>query len=350
MDISTITSISIDLAGRSSTFERQKETSNLILFFLDKGYQIFLFSSNQKEGLEKENFQHPRVTFLNGMLSPESPEFKAHLGLTTPETFWVTDNVILQSWLAGNGRKFAYSSGSGSFGQQGVKIGSIGDLAALFDSTKRVIDQVATAVDKGFRTKGRAPYLIGVGGPPLSGYQQFAVNLRRKLEDMGHSLVDLLDLSSVLAGSDSLGIEPDTWRSAAVGEWVLHELLAPLQAGKRVFVESLPEGVPDDFEAHIPLFLSEESLIVVLGATLFSPPVKALLDFSILFEVSAKETARRLYEIPESQEFDQRFVTQYLDREGRTYKSYLQNHAVADSVEARVDAERSEALNLAYLA
>ena len=131
---------------------------------------------------------------------------------------------------------------------------------------------------------------------------------------------------------------------------MLETVLGPLQSGKRVYVQQVPEEVPENFEAHLPLFLGEETLVVVLGQALFLPEIRELLDFTILLEVSARESARRLYEIPAAQEFEDRFIDQYLERDGGLYKAYLDEHNVKNSVLARVNAERSGGLTLSFLA
>ena len=116
MNISKITSISLDLAGSSTSHGSQDNISDIVLFLLAKDYQIFLFSSNQKERLEKDYFQHPRVKFVRQRLPPPKSKPLEHPQLESPHNFWVTDDRHLQAWLVDKGLNFAYLSGGGTFG------------------------------------------------------------------------------------------------------------------------------------------------------------------------------------------------------------------------------------------
>ena len=342
----------MDLAGRNSSFQNQDEVSNLILFLLEKGYSIYIVTSNPNEGLVQEYFEHPRLQFVKKPISADDPGSFQFPEMTSDTSFWVTDDPSLQNFLVQKGIRFAYTAGTGTFGNLGIKIGSMADLSGLFNISGRVLQQIGQAIAIQREAKGSVPFLIGVGGAPLSGFQQVGIDLKRLLEDMGYPLVDLVDLSPFLADSNSElrgGYTQGPWMDPAAGSWMLESILSPLQAGERVYVESLPEGIPDLFEAHLPLFLGEESLVVVLGETVFHPEVRAYLDFSILLEVSVKETTRRFYDIPEGEDFEDRFITQYMEHEGGDYSSYLDTHGVLDNVSARVNAERVEALSLNYL-
>jgi len=354
----------LDLAGGSTSYVSQDKISDLVLFLLAKDYQIFLFSSNQKEKLDKENFQHPRVTFVRQRLPPPQSAPLEHPQLESPHNFWVTDDPKLQAWLVDKGLNFAYLTGGDTSGGRGRKIGSLADLAGMFDATARLRVSLARAVVAAREPKGRGTFLLGVGGPPLSGYEQFAVDLKKELENVGCPLVELLDLSALLTGGVGDGGDDDggdddggdddggdddgarPWRDPAAGAWVMETLLGPLKAGRRVFVETLPPEIPEVLQAHLPLFLSEESIIVILGGQLFSEEILSLLDYSILLEVSAREITRRIYEIPEAQQFDDKFVTQYLAGQGRAYSNYLHAHSVSANVLVRVNAERSGSLSL----
>ncbi|MEE8177553.1 MAG: hypothetical protein V3T65_06130, partial [Acidobacteriota bacterium] len=173
--------------------------------------------------------------------------------------------------------------------------------------------------------------------------------LKRELENMGCPLVELLDLSPLLSSGDSEESDDDgarQWRDPAVGDWLMEAVLAPLKAGQRVFVDTLPPEIPEAFQAHLPLFVSEESIVVILAERLFTQEILSLLDYSILLEVSPRESTRRIYEIPEAQEFDEKFEAQYLAKEGRAYKNYLHAHSVSANVLVRINAERSGSLYL----
>ena len=352
-DISELTSVSLDIAGSDESRARQEEIAQLVWYLLDSNYQIFLFSTNRNQDLSRENFQHPRVEFLHGAIPPTDESEKAHPELKSGRTLWVTDDPHLQKWLEAEKLKFAYRTARQSFGEQGIRIGSLADLAGLFDGSARVLGEVGAEI---LRRRGKdraAPFLVGIGGPPMCGLPQFMVDLKGTLESLGWPVVDLMDMSALLRGTETR--EPADgdcagWRGEAARHWFVREILEPLHAGSRVFVESLPAGVPREFEAHLPLFVSEESVLLMIGEMLFVPDITEVLDVSILLEVSVRETTRRLYEIPESEEFEDKFVTQYLAHEGGPYRAYMEAHEVAKNATVRVGAERPGSLTLNHIA
>ncbi|HUJ73653.1 MAG TPA: hypothetical protein VL359_02300, partial [bacterium] len=104
-----------------------------------------------------------------------------------------------------------------------------------------------------------------------------------------------------------------------------------------------------DFHAHFPLFISEESVVLVLGEMLFVPPVRELLHLAVLVEVTPGETARRLFELPEHEPFDPKFTTQYMEKEGARYRGYLERNAVREGADLHVDGNVPLAFRLADL-
>ena len=352
-DTSELTSISLDIAGSDESRARQKEITQLVWFLLDSNYQIFLISTNRNQDLSRENFQHPRLEFLRGAIPPTDEMEKAHPELKSGRILWVTDDPKLQNWLKAEKLKFAYRTARKSFGEHGTRIGSLADLAGLFDGSARVLGEVGGEI---LRRRGKnraAPFLVGIGGPPMCGLPQFVVDLKGTLESLGWPVVDLMDMSSLLRRTDTE--EPADgngapWRGEATRDWFMRDILEPLHEGSRVFVESLPEGVPREFEAHLPLFVSEESVLLIIGEMLLIPDITRVLDVSILLEVSVRETTRRLYDIPESEAFEEKFVTQYLAHEGGVYRAYLEAHEVAENATVRVGAERVGSLSLNNIA
>lgn len=117
----------------------------------------------------------------------------------------------------------------------------------------------------------------------------------------------------------------------------MDRLLGPAKAGGQVYVETLPEGIPEDFSPHLPLFLSEESVVLAFAGMPFVPPLADLFDVSVLLETAPQETTRRIYEM-DAAEFEQRFIDQYLEHEGKAYQRYLDAHAVPARAQVRVDA------------
>jgi hypothetical protein len=128
------------------------------------------------------------------------------------------------------------------------------------------------------------------------------------------------------------------WIDDAARNWVLSSILQPLSAGRRIYVESMPEHLPPEFAGHFPLFVTEDSVLLVLGEMLFAPPVVDLLDLRVLLDVSPAETTRRLYEIPRHEAFDAKFEAQYLAHEGRLYNEYLQRFDVLRRIDCHIDA------------
>ena len=338
LDFNSIKTIALDIAGRNETFERQDALSDLIWLLLEKNYSVFLFSSTDEDDLAAEKFLHPHLTILQEKPLPGEALTSRFPALTTPGTLWVTEDRGLQKWIAEQGFPCAFRKGSAALERRGIRYGSLADLGQLLDPSRRVLRDLG----HWFRRRGAGaaggPRLVGIGGPPLSDFQRFTVDLKGQLETEGLPLVELLDLSSFLKNSEdadgSLG-----WRDAAAGEWIVEEVLRPLRDGRRVYVETLPQGIPRDFEPHLPLFLSEVSVVLIFAEMLFTAEIAGLLDVSILLEVSPGETARRLYEIPAGQRFDPKFTAQYLAHDGRPYRDYLLASGVAEKATIRISAE-----------
>ena len=160
-----------------------------------------------------------------------------------------------------------------------------------------------------------------------------------------------MDLSTLMRTTESLldegGTAGGTWANGEVSQWLQSAVLEPLRAGQPVYVERRPEFLPRDFDAHFPLYISQESIVLIFAELIFTPEVAGALDLSILLEVSPEETTRRLYEIPpDENRFDPRFTEQYMKREGRIYQDYLRRHQVREKAGIRVDANQSTAFRL----
>ncbi len=324
----------------------QDALSDLILHLLERGYQIFLCVTTDPILLQAEDYRHPGITYLRGNGPPTAAILAEHPALRAPSTLWVTDDAHLQLWIRQEGLPFAFPEQHVVSFAPDLALNGYSHLAALLDPTASTLRDVAAFLVERRREKAAGALLVGFGGPPESGFEQFAVHLRRQVESDGHPLVELLDLSAFLHVSEEPEPTPGPWRDEAAGRWLMATILDPLRAGQRVYLESRPAQAPRDFDAHFPLFLSEESIVLVLGEMLFAPPVRDRLDVSVLLEVAPRETTRRLYEIPEGEPVDAKFTDQYLAGQGGRYRAYLEGNQVEQRSTLIVDANRPRAFVL----
>lgn len=349
IDLKRVRAVALDIAGARQSHERQDDLSEFIWHLLERHYHMYLFSTDANEDLADEDFEHPRLSFLREEMPPGSDLLEAHPELTDPHTLWVTDHAPLQHWLRDSGLGFLYLAAAGSERPAGGEhLKRLSELSTLLDPTALLLRDVGAMIGDIRRFRPKGALLVGLGGPPRSGFQQLAVDLRRQLQDNGHELVELMDLSSLMRSTEALLDEGGTaggmWASPEVGQWLHEAVLEPLRAGEPVYVERRPEQLPRDFDAHFPLYISEESIVLMFAELLFTPEVAGSLDLSILLEVSPEETTRRLYEIPPNEErFDPKFTEQYMKREGRIYQDYLRRNQVREKAGIRVDANRSSA-------
>lgn len=350
IDLKRIRAIALDIAGASRSHDRQDELSEFIWHLLQRHYQMYLFSTERGDDLAREDFAHPRLAFLREEMPPSRALVEAHPQLVARETLWISDDEQLQRWIRDSGLPFMHLEHDGQAHPGGQHLPHLSELSALLDPSGLLLRDVTRMVDDLRRFRPQGALLVGLGGPPLSGYQQFALDLRARLQDAGHPLVELMDLSTLQRSAESLLEQGDAaaspWVDAAAGRWVRNVVLEPLRAGQAVYVESPPAELPADFGAHFPLYVSEESVLLLFSELLFTQDLADLLDLSILLEVSPEETARRLYEIPEGERFDPKFTQQYLQRDGRIYEDYLRQNRVRERASIRVDANREGAFFL----
>ncbi len=230
-----------------------------------------------------------------------------------------------------------------------MRIGRISELGILLDPTALLLGDVVRVVDDFSENREKITLLIGVGGPPLSGYQKFSLELKSRLQDGEHDLVELLDLTHLITATEdilssgSLSLSP--WVNLEIGQWVSREIFQPLRSGSQVYIERPPEGFPKEFSNNFPLYISREAVLIVFAELLFVPAISEILDIAVLLEVSPEETTRRLYELPTGERFDPKFTKQYLKREGRVYRQYLRDNRVEEQATLRVNANKG----LAYL-
>ncbi|MCH8841849.1 MAG: hypothetical protein IID61_02625 [SAR324 cluster bacterium] len=349
-DSQSIRSVTIDIAETHGSHDAQDQTAELIWQLLERNYQIYLFTSNQNHDLEQENFQHPDVEFLRISFPPTDITIKRHRDVFAAQNLWVIDDPDGLRWLRDRDLPYATRWNEPWEGKRGLRIGSLRELLEVLDPNLIVYRAVETAILDSAKEKAGGALLVGIGGPPLSGYPEFAVELKRQLQSAGLPLVELLDLSSFVLGSETSpqGIEPDAgpiWKDAASGHWLMDRVLLPAKAGRRVYFETAPDFLPLEFEPHFPLFLDKESVVLAFSEMPFVSPLAELFNPRILLEVSSWETTRRIYEM-DDEKFDEQFTRQYLEHEGRLYSEYLETQGVRENARLRIDANKPGALRL----
>lgn len=339
--MTNFSAVALDAARRIEDEQFQEHLAETILTILGRGFQVFLFSSAEGDNLADEDFQERRLFYLAG--SPFGPQEGIDTTpLGRPETLWFTDDPALQEELSRRGLSFTYAAPRASIAG-GTKLVSVAEIPALLDATAALQADLARRL---LATRAEVPgraLLVGIAGPAESGYQQFALDLRHVLESSGQALVELMNLNLLLDNSSREQPPPQDaapWVNSAARDWLASAVLAPLRAGRRVMLEHAPPAVPPEFADHLPLFLTEETVVIFLGEMLFVPEIMDILDVSVLLELTPTESTRRLYEMPAGESFDPKFTAQYLEKEGGRYHAYLEHNAVATRVDIRIDANR----------
>ncbi len=356
-----ISALVVDVAAATQSHAQQDALSDFIWHMLDKDYQIYLCSSTTREdgedALAGESFAHPQLTWLHGRMPPGAQLMTRHPALTAATTLWISDDERVQRWVRERGLAFVSVGHKTASFAADFQLAGWGELGALLDPTAQAVRQVAEAIVELRRTRPQGPIIVGIGGPPESGYERFAVELKRELEADSAPLVELLDLSSLLAGAPAEGVvgeNPAHSFPATIGEvWWLEYVLQPLAKGGEVYVEKAPQSVPVDFRSHFPLYVHADAVVLMLGETVFQKTLRETMHLAVLVEVTPEETARRLYEIPEGEEFDESFTKQFLEHDGRRYEEYLAQHQVVAEADIRISANsprKFEVLPLAVVA
>ena len=326
---------------------QQSALTDFIWHMLDRGYQIYLCSSTTRAGgaeaLAGESFAHPQLTWLHGEMPPTQPVIARYPALVAGTTVWLGDDPRVLRWVREFGLAYVSLLNKTASFAENLHLSSWGELGALLDPTALAVRQVAEAIAELRRTRPKGAIVVGIGGPAESGYERFAMELKRSLEAPGALMVDLLDVSCFLSGTldegsardDAAFIFPVTPGDA----WLLRHVMQPLATGEELYVEKAPDVVPNEFRNHFPLYLSTDSVVLVLGETVFQRSLRETMHLGILVEVSPEETARRLYEIPEGEEIDKRFIQQYLDHDGRLYQRYLTHNQVVANADIHISAD-----------
>jgi hypothetical protein len=338
----------LDVAPAYRSVREQEAVSDLILHLLERGYQIFLCCTTAREQFDAESFAQPGLRLLREPMPPGEGLLRREAALTAPGTLWITDDDALQQWIREAGLAFAFPGQRAVSFAPDAAVGTLQELAAVLDPTADALRAVVAAVASARARKPGGALLVGVGGAPASGFERFAVALKRELETTGFPLAELVDLAPFLttAGEPGAAAGGLPWRDAGGGKWLLDAILKPLVAGQRIYLERRPPQAPRDFEAHFPLFIAEDAVVVLLGEMPFVPPLRDCFDVTVLLELSPEEAARRLFEIPEGEKGDPTFTEQYLAAEGRVYGNYLAAHHVVEGASVRIDANRPRAFFL----
>lgn len=340
-ELPLVTAVVIDVAAAAGKPESQDAMTDFIWHLLERDYQIYLCSSTTKEGaidpLAEESFSHTRLVWLHGEMPPSGAQTEEYPQLTATTTLWISDDRRIEAWVRQLALPFvSLGRGEASFSGD-LQLGGWGQLAALLDPGARAVRQLADAVLAVRRSRPLGPTLVGIGGPPESGFEKLAIDMKRVLEDGAVPLVDLLDLASFPSVGEAKPGIAGVFPSDPGEQWFLDGVLAQLANGEAVYVEEAPAVVPTEFRHHFPLYLSRESVVILLGQALFQRAIRDKLHLAVLVEVAPAEIARRLYEIPEGQSFDPDFTQQYLDRDGRGYEEYLSQNQVGTRADIHVD-------------
>ena len=345
-----IRSVALDIANTSASYKSQDEVADVIWTLLGRGFKVYLFSTDNSDNLLHENYAHPSLVFLTNEMPPAQADIESHPELLDETTLWFTDHPVLQRWIGECGMRQVNLNENPSASPAAMRIGSVSELGNLLDPTSMMLGDIVRVVDDFANNREKTPLLIGVGGPPLSGFQKFSLELKSHLQDGEHDLVELLNLTHLMITtediltSDSPSLSP--WVTQEIGQWVSKEIFQPLRSGSQVYLEHGPEGFPKEFSDNFPLYVNREAILIVFAELLFIPAVSEVLDITVLLEVSPEETTRRLYEIPTGDRFDAKFTAQYLKREGRIYRKYLRDNKVEEKASLRVNANKELAFRL----
>lgn len=351
-EMTGVTAVSIDICNRDTSETYQEALGELILFLLERSYQVFLWSSTKDDDLSKENYDHQQIIILDG-----APPFSNYIETKYPiisgkNTAWITEYAPAQKAARSIGAPYFYTSGQKST-PGGIKIGSLGEITLYLNPLTKLLREIESAIRAKQDARAYAPVIVGIGGPPQSGYQQFSLDIKQFFEADGHELVELLNLNPLVAHADQdAPIRDDSpfWVHEGAREWVVSELFEPLTSGKRFYQEGMPQGFPAEFEGHFPLFISEESILLVMSEMLFTLPLPEYFDLKILLDVSPAESTRRLYDMPMDDSIDSKFVEQYFLHEGKRYRDYLITNAVEQSVDFYIDANSPNGFHLRHRA
>jgi hypothetical protein len=335
LDFATIRSVTIDIADSYSEGNLQDEAAEFILRLISQNYQIYLFSSNPKNSVALEEFEHPNLRFLREPMPP-APDLVEHVkDLVAEHNLWISDDPEIGLWTARHQLPLASRSQPEAAGARNVlRYRTLGEVAAALDSTVRVAAEIARLLPKRDSAAKPKACLIGIGGPPLSGQSDLASAVKQQLEAVGYDLVETLDLSALEAEESLQSESASHGRRRSLLDTVTN-WLRQAKAGESFSVEALPPGFPQQFEAHLPLFVHGESVLIAFGVKPFDGELGSLFDVRVLLELDEQETVRRIYELDlQSQDAE----AHELSYDRREYEAYLTSNRVRERATVRVDA------------
>ena len=302
--------------------DTQAQYAEVIWLLLLRNYQVYLFSA-KKDGLNKEDFYHPRLQFLPQM-PPPLPKDPL---LNDSHCLWVTNHPSLERWLDTHNR---FRIHLGSKTQPDIaRIASLDELSLALDPLTHKLDEIISTIGELKKKFPQRAITVGIGAPPRSNIQDFIFILKSALQDANLPIVDTLDISSITPTTEACPTLPKNapWQSPKAGRWLIKNMLQPLRQGHAVLIKEIPSDLLLT-DIKPPIYLHTETILLLHAEMLFVQPLQPWLDAHLLLELPPEEQTRRAYEIPPYQSFDPKFTQQFLKSEGAYYQNYLQHHRV----------------------
>ena len=370
MSLLNIHTVALDAALAFTSRSQQEHFTHCMLTLLERGYQLRLFSSNPKQTLVAEDFSHPQLEWLKTTASPTQLDLARYPELQGENCLWLTNHphwCALASTMAGQlvtlgeaddavEAENATTAASKSKAEAAkrslktlpslpaLKLSRMWEVNALLDPNGWVMEDALVCIRQAAamrqQTGKQRPILVGIGGPPASRVTELTHLLYQKLMESEFALCEMLDLSAILPSIESTltqQVPMDGWQHEASGNWLLEEVLKPLQQQRQIHVASRPQQLHPRWEIPFPLFFCAESVILLSGELLFASALNPWLDVRILLQASNLELTRRLYELPENETFDARFTDSFTNSEGKVYQRYLASTHINQTADLRVD-------------
>ena len=339
----------VDVAEAMKSHESQDALTEFVWHMLARDYQIYLCTSTTKDpnadAFALEDFHHPHLVWLPGVMPPTRKQVERFPALAAARTLWVTDDASLQRWVLDGAGAFVSLGGKTASFAESLHLGSWGDLGNVLDPTTRAARQIADTIAELQRSRP-GPVVVGIGGPPESGIERLTLELKRALEAGAAPLVEVLDVGPLFPESDAeFPIRP-AFPPDSPAQWLVTAVLEPLAGGKPLLIEKPGPKVPEDLHSVFPLYVSGESVLLLIGENVFHRAIRQHIHVAILIEVAASETARRLYGVPEGESFDAALVQQYQERDGKQYQRYSEANQVVDGASMRVDGNSPRSFKL----
>jgi len=339
-DFNAIRVVALDVANHSSE-DAQDQVGELIWVLLQRNYQILVFSSKGNLEVAREDFRHPGLSFIQLTGEPGAHWVQTYPALGEPTTLWVSDHGPIQAWVSAQGLPLAYQEASEHALPWHFHYAALAEVGYLLDPSEFAYRAVGDWIADQQQQHPGATLVLAMGGPPMSLFQQFALELKHSLEAQGLPLVELLDISGFIkaSGDTSLDdLEKSPWVSDAAAHWLMAEVVEPALRGEPVFVEHASDEIPPAFLAHLPLYVAPGSVLLLFAEMALVEDMAQEVSATVLLEMNESESARRLFEVGEVGTLDPMFLSRYHAHEGKAYAWYLAAHHVARHAMFRVDA------------